>query len=247
MLSIIIYSVLLFVLLILLALVLGKYMSKVFNGEKNWLSPVLTPLENFIYRLGGVNLSEEMNWKKYAISLILFNLAGILLLFVLQLLQAFLPLNPQKLGAVRWDTALNTAISFVTNTNWQAYSGESTMSYLTQMAGLTVQNFMSAATGFAAALALFRGFTRKNSDGIGNFWVDITRSTLYVLLPLALIFSIILVSQGVVQTFRPPVKAYTLEGTNQTIPVGPVASQEAIKELGNNGGGFFNANSSHPF
>lgn len=247
MLSIITYTVLLFTLLILLAYVLGNYMAKVFSGEKNWFSPIVSPLEKLVYRLGGIDPAEEMNWKKYTLSLLMFNAAGVVLLFILQLFQAYLPLNPQQLGSVRWDTALNTAISFVTNTNWQPYAGESTMSYLTQMAGLTVQNFLSAATGFATALALFRGFTRKNADSIGNFWVDMTRSVLYVLLPLSLVFSLVLVSQGVIQTFSPAVHVSGLEGRDHTIPLGPVASQEAIKHLGNNGGGFFNANSSHPF
>jgi potassium-transporting ATPase potassium-binding subunit len=240
--------IMLFLLIVtIFAIPLGKYLSKVFNGEKNFMSPLIRPIENFIYRIVSIDENQEMNWKRYAYALLIFNLIGIVFLFVLQLIQNFLPLNPADMPGVRWDTALNTAISFVTNTNWQSYGGESTMSYLTQMVGMTVQNFVSAAVGVAALLALIRGFTRKNSDTIGNFWVDLTRTTLYVLLPLALIFALIFASQGVVQTLTPPVTVHTLEGVNQTIALGPVASQEAIKMLGSNGGGFFNANSAHPF
>ncbi len=188
-----------------------------------------------------------MSWKRYAYALIIFNIIGITFLFILQLIQNFLPLNPAQMSGVRWDTALNTAISFTTNTNWQSYAGESTMSYLTQMLGMTVQNFLSASVGIAALLALIRGFTRQNSDTIGNFWVDITRTILYILLPLAIIFALILASQGVVATIGPYITAHTIDGVNQTIALGPVASQEAIKMLGSNGGGFFNANSAHPF
>jgi K+-transporting ATPase ATPase A chain len=188
-----------------------------------------------------------MSWKVYAFSLIIFNGIGIVVLFVLQLIQGLLPFNPQKFGGVRWDTALNTAISFVTNTNWQSYGGEQTMSYFTQMLGLTVQNFLSAAVGLASAIALIRGFTRKTADTIGNFWVDLTRSILYVFMPLAMIWALVLVSQGVVQTLTPSIHVQTLEGHPQTIAVGPAASQVAIKQLGTNGGGFFNANSAHPF
>ena len=188
-----------------------------------------------------------MTWKRYAYALLIFNIIGILFLFVLQLIQNLLPLNPADMSGVRWDTALNAAISFTTNTNWQSYAGESTMSYLTQMLGMTLQNFLSASVGVATLLALIRGFTRINSDTIGNFWVDLTRISLYVLLPLAVVFAIILASQGVVQTVSPYVTAQTLEGANQTIALGPVASQEAIKMIGSNGGGFFNANSAHPF
>jgi potassium-transporting ATPase potassium-binding subunit len=232
---------------IILAVPIGKYMSKVFTGQKTFLTPLIRPLESFIYRIVGVDEKEEMNWKRYVYALIVFNSIAILFVFALQLLQGFLPLNPQGFPGVRWDTALNTAISFVTNTNWQSYGGETTMSYLTQMMGLAVQNFVSAAVGIATILVLIRGFTRKNTENLGNFWVDMTRSVLYILLPLSLILAIILVSQGVVQTFDPYVTAQTLEGANQTIPLGPAASQIAIKMLGSNGGGFFNVNSAHPF
>ncbi len=240
--------ILLFLLIVtIFAIPLGKYMSKVFTGKKTFMSPVIRPLENFIYRVCSIDENQEMSWKKYAYALIIFNIIGITFLFVLQLIQNFLPLNPAQMSPVRWDTALNTAISFTTNTNWQSYAGESTMSYLTQMLGMTLQNFLSASVGVAALLALIRGFTRKNSDTIGNFWVDLTRTILYVLVPLAVVFAIILASQGVVQTMGPYVTAQTLTGVNQTIALGPVASQEAIKMLGSNGGGFFNANSAHPF
>ncbi|MGB5217251.1 MAG: potassium-transporting ATPase subunit KdpA [Smithella sp.] len=230
-----------------LAFPLGEFMAKVFSGSKNFLTPVVAPVERILYRLFCVDEKEEMSWQTYAVSLVIFNIIGIAVLFILQLVQGILPLNPQKLGAVRWDTALNTAISFVTNTNWQAYSGEKTVSYLTQMLGMTVQNFLSAAVGIAAVVALIRGFVRKTSSAIGNFWVDLTRSIFYVLLPLAIIGSLLLVSQGVVQTLSGSITAQTLEGGKQIIAVGPVASQEAIKEIGTNGGGFFNANSAHPF
>jgi K+-transporting ATPase ATPase A chain len=234
-------------LVILLAIPIGKYMSMVYNGEKTFITPVLRPLERFIYRIVGVDDKEEMNWKQYAYALIVFNIIAIIFVFILQLLQGILPLNPQGFPAVNWDSALNTAISFVTNTNWQGYAGETTMSYLTQMVGLAVQNFVSAAVGIATILVLIRGFTRKNTEYLGNFWVDLTRSILYVLLPLSIILALILVSQGVVQTFDPYATAHTLEGSNQSIPLGPAASQIAIKMLGSNGGGFFNANSAHPF
>lgn len=240
--------ILVFILIaILLAIPLGKYMSKVFTGQRTFMTPVMQPVERFIYRLIGTDENKEMNWKQYAYALVIFNIIAIAFVFVLQLIQGYLPLNPQGFPGVRWDTALNTAISFVTNTNWQAYAGESTMSYFTQMVGLAVQNFLSAAVGIAALLVLIRGFTRKNTDKLGNFWVDLTRSILYVLLPLAVILAIVLASQGVVQTFDHYATAQTLEGANQTIPLGPVASQEAIKMLGSNGGGFFNTNSAHPF
>jgi potassium-transporting ATPase potassium-binding subunit len=229
------------------AIPVGKYMSKVFTGKETLITPVIRPIEKFIYRISSVDENQEMTWKRYAYALLIFNIIGILFLFVLQLIQNFLPLNPADMASVRWDTALNAAISFTTNTNWQSYAGESTMSYLTQMLGMTLQNFLSASVGVAALLALIRGFTRKNSDTIGNFWIDLTRISLYVLLPLAVVFAIILASQGVVQTFSPYVTAQTLEGVNQTIALGPVASQEAIKMIGSNGGGFFNANSAHPF
>jgi len=222
-------------------------MSRVFTGQRTFMTPIMEPVERFIYRLIGTDETKEMNWKQYAYALIVLNIIGIVFLFVLQLIQGYLPLNPEGFSGVSWDSALNTAISFVTNTNWQGYAGETTMSYLTQMTGLAVQNFLSAAIGIAALLVLIRGFTRKNTDKIGNFWIDITRASLYVLLPIAVILAILLASQGVVQTFSPYVTAHTLEGVNQTIAVGPVASQEAIKMIGSNGGGFFNANSAHPF
>jgi len=195
----------------------------------------------------GVREEGEMSWRDYVWSFLLLNVIGIAALFLLQLLQGVLPLNPQGFGAVRWDTSLNTAVSFVTNTNWQSYSGEQTMSYLTQMLGLAVQNFLSAAAGLAPAIALIRAFSRKGLDAVGNFWVDVTRSVLYILIPLAIIWSIVFVSQGAVQTLNAPVHATTLEGQQQIISVGPVASEEAIKQIGTNGGGFFNANASHPF
>jgi K+-transporting ATPase ATPase A chain len=229
------------------AIPLGKYMSNVLTGKKTFMTPVIRPIEKFVYRICSIDEDQEMTWKRYAYALIIFNIIGITFLFVLQLIQNFLPLNPAQMTGVRWDTALNTAISFATNTNWQSYAGESTMSYLTQMLGMTVQNFLSASIGIAALLALIRGFTRQKSTTIGNFWVDMTRTALYILLPIAIIFALILASQGVVQTVGPYVTAHTLEGVNQTIALGPVASQEAIKMLGSNGGGYFNANSAHPF
>jgi len=233
--------------LTLAAVPLGKFIAKVFSNKRTFLTPVVGPVERVIYRLLGVDEKEEMTWKTYALSLIIFNAIGIFVLFALQLIQGLLPFNPQRFSAVRWDTALNTAISFTTNTNWQAYGGEQTMSYLTQMVGLTVQNFFSAAVGLAAAIAFIRGFVRKTANTIGNFWVDLTRSILYVLLPLAIIWALVLASQGVVQTLRPSFHAQTLEGQEQAIALGPAASQIAIKQLGTNGGGFFNANSAHPF
>ena len=242
--------ILIFLFLLILtiaAIPIGKYMSKVLTGKKTFMTPVIRPIEKFIYRICSIDENQEMSWKRYAYTLIIFNIIGITFLFVLQLIQNFLPLNPAQMTGVRWDTALNTAISFATNTNWQSYAGESTMSYLTQMLGMTVQNFFSASVGIAALLALIRGFTRQNSKTIGNFWVDITRTILYILLPSAVIFAIILASQGVVATIGPYVIAHTISGVNQTIALGPVASQEAIKMLGSNGGGYFNANSAHPF
>ena len=192
-------------------------------------------------------LSDEMNWKQYAIAILLFNIIGLVALFGLQLLQGILPLNPEKFSAPTWHSALNTAISFMTNTNWQSYGGESTMSYLTQMLGMSLQNFLSGATGIAVAFALIRGLTRKNAQGIGNAWVDLWRSNLYILLPIAIVITLLLVSQGVIQTLSSTVSVSTLQGAVQNIALGPVASQEAIKMLGTNGGGFFNANSAHPF
>ncbi len=240
--------ILLFLLIVtIFAIPLGKYMANVFTGQRTFLTPVIQPLENFLYGICSIDKNQEMTWKRYAYALLIFNIIGILFLFVLQLIQNFLPLNPANMSGVRWDTALNTAISFTTNTNWQSYSGETTMSYLTQMLGMTLQNFLSASVGVATLLALIRGFTRKNSDTIGNFWVDLTRATLYVLLPLAMVFALIFASQGVVQTFNPPITVQTLDGASQTIALGPVASQVAIKMLGSNGGGYYYANSAHPF
>jgi K+-transporting ATPase ATPase A chain len=232
--------------LIMVSPVLGRYMAKVFLDESHVLKSLFNPVEKAIYRLISCE-GEEMDWKKYTFSLLVFNFMGFLFLFFLQLCQNYLPFNPQKLPAPSWALALNTSISFVTNTNWQSYSGETTLSYLVQMAGLTVQNFLSAATGIAVLLALIRGLVRKTTDNIGNFWKDATRSVLYVLLPLSILLAIVLTGQGVVQSFHPYVKATTLMGSEQIIPLGPVSSQVAIKQLGTNGGGFFNANSAHPF
>ncbi|MDD5361461.1 MAG: potassium-transporting ATPase subunit KdpA [Ignavibacteria bacterium] len=226
---------------------LGGYMFKVFSGKKNILTPIFGKLENLILRVSGVNPAEEMNWKKYLWSLLAFNFAGFLLLFILQVVQKWLPLNPQGFGNVPFDLAFNTAISFVTNTNWQAYAGETTMSYSVQMLGLAVQNFLSAATGIAVVLALTRGIVTKLTDNLGNFWTDLTRSVLYVLIPGSVIVSILLMSQGVIQNFSSYADIKTLEGVSQVIPFGPAASQIAIKMLGTNGGGFFNTNSAHPF
>jgi len=222
-------------------------MSRVFSGEKTFMSRVVSSIEKKIYHLCGINESDDMDWKAYAKGFIFFNIIGIIILVVMQILQGYLPLNPQNMPGVRWDGALNTAVSFVTNTNWQSYSGESTLSYFVQMAGLTVQNFLSASIGMSAGIALMRGFARKESDGIGNIWVDMVRSVLYVLLPLSILVGIVLISQGVIQNFYSYRVVQTLEGLTQNIPLGPVASQEAIKQIGTNGGGFFNANSAHPF
>jgi K+-transporting ATPase ATPase A chain len=230
----------------LLTPLLATYMEKVFRGEKTVLSPILGRFEQLIYRLAGVDPEAEMGWKQYLSSLSLFSGAGILVLFLLQILQDRLPWNPQNLPPVSWDLALNTAVSFVTNTNWQSYAGETTLSFMTQMAGLTVQNFVSAATGIAVMLALVRGIERTHGATIGNFWNDLIRTTLYILLPLAVVFSFLLAHEGVVQTFQSPAVVATLEGGRQVIPLGPAASQVAIKQLGTNGGGFFNANSAHP-
>lgn len=237
------------VVLLLLALPLGKYMAKVFSQEKTIFDFVLKPIEKVIYRITGVKETEEMNWKQYAVGLLIFNSFGMILVYLIQVWQDVLPFNPENLAGVDpWHLALNTAVSFMTNTNWQSYSGESTMSYFTQMTVLTVQNFVSAATGLAVAVALIRGLTRKNAKTIGNFWVDMVRSVVWVLLPLSIIFSIIFVQQGVLQNLSPYATVQTLDGgTEQKLAMGPVASQEAIKLLGTNGGGFFNANSAHPF
>jgi K+-transporting ATPase ATPase A chain len=248
--------VLYLVILIALAKPLGSFMARVFNGERNILSPVMAPVERFTYRMLGAKSDEEMNWKQYAVAVLLFALLGVVTLFLIELLQGVLPFNPQHLPGVSPALAFNTSISFNTNTNWQNYGGETTMTYFTQMVGLTVHNFLSAAAGIAVLMAVIRGFTRHTAQTIGNFWVDMTRSVLYVLIPLALVLAIVLMSQGVVQTLSKYKTADLLESTQsssgqtitqQIIAVGPVASQEAIKMLGTNGGGFFNTNSAHPF
>ncbi len=268
-----------FIVLTALALPLGAFMAKVYRGERSFLSPVLAPVERLLYRAIGINADTEpgMDWKRYAFAALVFNLIGVLVVYALQRLQGVLPLNPMALGAVSPDSSFNTAVSFATNTNWQGYGGESTMSYLTQMLGLAVQNFVSAATGMAVLVAFIRGFTRKQTNTIGNFWVDLTRSTLYILLPLSIVLAVVLVSQGVVQTFDKAATVALVEAplnfeqpksgpdgqplkddkgnpvmekaqtTEQTLPLGPAASQIAIKQLGTNGGGFFNVNSAHPF
>ncbi|BBA70911.1 potassium-transporting ATPase subunit KdpA [Geobacter sulfurreducens] len=269
-------TVLLFVVLLAMVKPLGTFMARVFQGERTILSPVLAPAESLLYGVCGVNREEEMDWKRYARAMVLFNLALFATLFAMLMLQHLLPLNPQKFPAFSWQLALNTAVSFTTNTNWQAYAGEQAASYFTQTAGLAVHNFVSAATGIAVAIAVIRGFARRTTSALGNFWVDLTRATLYILVPISLIAALVLVSQGVIQNFSAyrtvalvqPVTYDTpkLDGTGSpvkdptgnpvtervtakevTIPMGPVASQEAIKELGTNGGGFFNANSAHPF
>ena len=264
------------VVLLALAKPLGAYMARVYQNQPFGLDRVLGWLERLIYRLAGVRPDQEMDWKTYTVAMLLFNFAGLLTLYLLQRLQGVLPLNPQGLGAVSTDSSFNTAVSFATNTNWQGYGGETTMSYLTQMLGLTVQNFVSAAAGMATLVALIRGFARRSVGTIGNFWVDLTRTTLYILLPLSFIVALVLVSQGVVQTFKPSVTVAVVQPTEydepvtdkdgkpvldtqgqpptrksrlteQVLAVGPAASQIAIKQLGTNGGGFFNVNSSHPF
>jgi K+-transporting ATPase ATPase A chain len=262
--------------LVALAKPLGAFMAKVYQGERTFLSPLFAPLERGIYRLAGVDPTAESSWKRYTFGLLLFNLVGFIFVYLLQRLQGVLPLNPQGFGAITPDSSFNTAVSFVSNTNWQGYGGEATMSYLTQMLGLGVQNFVSAASGMAVLVALIRGFVRRQATSLGNFWVDLTRSTVYILLPLSVLLALILISQGVVQTFSSfetvdlvepvtiqmpvkdaagePVKDATGNAvtqaeqvTQQTVPLGPAASQIAIKQLGTNGGGFFNVNSAHPF
>jgi len=243
---------------------LGAFIARVFNHERTFLDPVMRPLEKLIYRLIGVDETREMRWTEYAIAMLLYSVVSLLVLYVIERTQQWLFLNPQKLAAVPADVALNTAVSFTTNTNWQSYTPETTMSYLTQMAGLAYHNFTSAAVGIAMAVALIRGIARRESKTIGNFWVDMTRALLWILLPLTIVGSLVLVSQGVIQNFKPYVTAHLTDSqkvmvtsadgktvtqtiTQQTIPQGPVASQEVIKELGTNGGGFFNANSAHPY
>ncbi len=269
-------TILFFVVLLALVKPLGIFMAKVYQGERTFLTPVFAPCENFLYRLCGVKQEEEMDWKRYAWAMVLFNLLLFVALFAMLMLQQLLPLNPQQLPAFTWQLALNTAVSFVTNTNWQAYSGETAASYFTQMVGLAVHNFVSAATGMAIVIALIRGFTRRKTSMLGNFWVDMTRGILYILLPISLIGALALVSQGVIQNFSPYKTVPLVQAVSfdkpmlddkgapltdakgnpvtesvtvkeVTIPMGPVASQEAIKELGTNGGGFFNANSAHPY
>ena len=269
-------TIIFFIVLLTLTKPMGIFMMHVYQGERTFLSPILNPFENLIYRLCGVDQKEEMGWKRYAWAMVLFNLVLFIALFAMLMLQHLLPLNPQKVPAFTWQLALNTAISFVTNTNWQAYVGEQAASYFTQMVGLAVHNFVSAATGMAIVIALIRGFVRRKTSAIGNFWVDMTRGTLYILLPLSIIGAIFLVSQGVIQNFSEYKTVPLIQATSYdkpklddkgaalkdatgkpvtenvtvkevSIPMGPVASQEAIKELGTNGGGFFNANSAHPF
>ena len=248
--------VLYIVVLILLAKPLGSFMARVYQGQHTFLDRVLYPVECFIYRISGVRQDEEMNWKTYAIAVLLFNMFGLLAVYLLQRLQAGMPLNPMGLGSVTPDSSWNTATSFATNTNWQGYGGEVTLSYLTQMLGLTVQNFVSAAAGIAVLIALIRGLVRHTATGIGNFWVDLTRTTLYILIPLSMVVALLIASQGVVQTFSPYKTVSLLQTTTdangntvteQVLAIGPAASQIAIKQLGTNGGGFFNVNSAHPF
>jgi len=239
--------ILFFAILIGLTPILGNYMYKVFVGEKHLMLPVFGWLEKLTYKFSGIDPDEETNWKSYTFSLLMFNLVGFIFVLLLQLFQAQLPLNPANLPNVSWHSAFNTAVSFMTNTNWQGYAGETTLSYFVQMIGLTVQNFVSAATGIAVLIAVLRGLSGKTTDKLGSFWTDLTRSTLYVLLPLSILFSVVLVGQGVVQNYKTYDTVQTLQGTTQVIPMGPAASQIAIKQLGTNGGGFFNANSAHPF
>src|SRR5437667_12583990 len=235
------------VIVILITRPLGGYMTRVFAGERTFLSPVLRPVERAIYWCCGVDEKEEQHWLTYAVAVLFFSVVGFLSLYALQRLQWYLPFKQQEQTGVEPSSAFNTSVSFVTNTNWQSYAPETTMSYLVQMAGLTVHNFVSAATGIAMALALIRGFTRREAKTIGNFWVDLTRTTLYVLIPISVVGALVLVWQGVPQNLVAYTEATTLEGAKQTIAQGPVASQEAIKILGTNGGGFLNANSAHPY
>ncbi len=239
----VIYSIV----LILTVRPVGLYLARVFEGERTWLDPLLRPIERLIYKLCGVKADHEMNWREYAFAMLGFSAVSMFLTYAIERLQAFLPWNPQGLAAVSTDLAWNTAASFTTNTNWQFYTPESTMSYLTEMAGLATHNFFSAAVGLVVAIAVIRGIKRTSCGTIGNFWVDTTRSMLYVLLPASLIYALLLVAQGVPQNLHAYTVAHTLEGQTQTIGQGPVASQEAIKMLGTNGGGFFNANSAHPY
>ncbi|NFG40037.1 potassium-transporting ATPase subunit KdpA [Clostridium botulinum] len=241
--------------LVVLAIPLGNYIGKIMNGEKVFLSKILTPCENFIYKMLHIDKDEDMSWKKYSFSVLAFSIISLIVLFLLHIFQGFLPLNPEKVSGTSWDLAFNNAVSFVTNTNWQGYSGESSLSYFTQMMGLTVQNFVSAAVGISVLFALIRGFIRVKQKGIGNFWIDITRTVLYILIPLSIVVSLALVSQGVVQNFKQYetvslLEPITLEDgtvvTEEVVPLGPAASQIAIKQLGTNGGGFMGTNSAHP-
>jgi len=226
---------------------LGIYMDKVFDGSKTLLSPVIGPIERLIYKILGVNPEEDQPWTKYTVHLLVFSAVTLVFTYAILRLQQVLPLNPARMGVISPHLAFNTAMSFTTNTNWQSYSGESTMSYLSQMVGLTFHNFISAAVGIAVAVALIRGLARKESKGIGNFWADMIRANLYILLPMCIVYAVFLISQGMIQNFLPYIEVTTLEGAKQTIAQGPVASQVAIKMLGTNGGGFFNANASHPY
>ena len=226
---------------------LGGYMTRVFNGERTLLTPVLQPVERLLYRASGIDETREQSWVTYAVAMLFFSVAGFVTLYALQRLQAYLPFNPQGQANIEQSSAFNTAVSFVSNTNWQSYTPETTMSYLVQMAGLTVHNFVSAATGIALAVALIRGFARRQSNTVGNFWVDMTRCTLYVLLPVSIVVGLFFVWQGMPQNLHAYTEVTTLEGGKQLIAQGPVASQEVIKMFGTNGGGFFNANSAHPF
>ncbi|NFE95898.1 potassium-transporting ATPase subunit KdpA [Clostridium botulinum] len=241
--------------LVVLAIPLGNYIGKIMNGEKVFLSKILTPCENFIYKMLHIDKGEDMSWKKYSFSVLAFSIISLIVLFLIHIFQGFLPLNPEKVSGTSWDLAFNNAVSFVTNTNWQGYSGESSLSYFTQMMGLTVQNFVSAAVGISVLFALIRGFIRVKQKGIGNFWMDITRTVLYILIPLSIVVSLALVSQGVVQNFKQYetvslLEPITLEDgtvvTEEVVPLGPAASQIAIKQLGTNGGGFMGTNSAHP-
>lgn len=233
--------------LLVLTPLLGSYLARIFNSPVVFNSPFLGWPESLCYRITRIDPKNEMSWKEYAAAALSITFLGFVFVFLLQLLQGYLPLNPQHFPGTSWPLAFNTAISFATNTNWQAYSGESTLSYLTQMLGLTVQNFISAATGLAVLMALIRGFVRKSMETIGNYWQDLIRSIVYVLIPLSILFAVLLLGQGVIQSFAPYVEATSLESNAQSIPLGPAASQVAIKQLGTNGGGFFNANSAHPF
>ncbi|SDG27405.1 K+-transporting ATPase ATPase A chain [Pseudomonas benzenivorans] len=236
-----------FALVLLPAPFLGRYLFRAMEGQKTLLSPIFQPVERLCYRIAGIDSEAEQDWKTYALALLAFTLASLLALFAILMLQGLLPLNPQQLPGLEWTLAFNTAVSFVTNTNWQAYSGEAALSYFSQMLGLGVQNFVSPAVGLAVLVVFCRGIARRSSNSVGNFWVDLTRATLYGLLPLCLVLALFLVWQGVPQTFLEYVTAHTLSGTDQVVPLGPAASQIAIKQLGTNGGGFFGVNSAHPF